>query len=231
MTTTPNLSEFDRVKARSQVVLDHQVELLAELAEIGMGIARDIGRQVAQAAAAGPADQPHPSTHDLALAFERAARGVRVTLLLQARALEGLQDLSMRGSDRTPAPLRPLDENRPARVAGIVRRLAQAKHGGDKPRIDRLMALAAERLDRESLSGVLAHRPLAQLVARICRDLGLDPDWADPDIWSQGWDWGEEEPCAEAAPDDPDPPGPAALTERQILNQALADLKAYAPSG
>ena len=229
MSAAPHPSEFDRVKARSQLVLDHQVELLAELAEIGMGIARDIGRKVAEVAAA-PSDQPQPSTHDLALAFERAARGVRVTLMLQAKALDTLCDLSIRGSRQAPASPRPIDEDRPARVAGIVRRLAQARHGADKPRIDRLMVLAAERLDRESLSGALPHRPIAQLVARICRDLGLDPDWADPAIWSQGWDWGEEVAPVETE-DDAGPPRPAPLTERQILNQALADLKAYAPSG
>ena len=228
----PSQSEFDRVKARSQLVLEHQVERLAELAEIGMQIARDIGRKVAEAAAApATCDEHQPSAHDLALAFERAARGVRVTFLLQAKALESLGDLSLRGSDCDPVSPRPIDENRPARVAGIVRRLAETKHAGDKPQIDRLMGLCAERLDREGLSGALAHRPLAQLVARICRDLGLDPDWADPEIWSQAWDWDEE--VAEAAEPsvDPDPPRYSGLTERQMLNQALTDLKAYAPSG
>ena len=229
----PSQSEFDRVKARSQLVLEHQVERLAELAEIGMQIARDIGRKVAEAAAAPAAsDEPQSSTHDLALAFERAARGVRVTFLLQAKALESLCALSLRGSDRVSVPPRPMDENRPVRVAGIVRRLAETKHAGNKPQIDRLMGLCAERLDRETLSGALSHRPLAQLIARPCRDLGLDPDWADPEIWSQAWDWDvdQDEACDDDAdPDDPVRPPP--LTERQMLEQAIADLNAYAPSG
>ncbi len=44
-----------------------------------------------------------------------------------------------------------------------------------------------ERLDDEDIYGDVASRPVGELVALICRDLGLDPDWTRlaEEAWAQ----------------------------------------------
>src|SRR5262249_44535607 len=104
----------------------------------------------------------------------------------------------------------------------IVERVATASH--DEKTVDRLLRESAERLDDEDLYGDLLERPVSELVARLCKDLGLHPDWAElaEELWAireagsgrPGW------PLAQQA----------LPSERQRLNQALAVLDAVAPS-
>jgi hypothetical protein len=207
-----------------------QLEMLGELAGIGLDVARAVERQAA-GRPAGP-EAPAPVFQgDLALAYSRVSRAVRLTLMLQSRLIE-----DMKASDKAGAEGRAAAEDEAAeiearfdpayrmkaRVEAIVERVAEASH--DEEAVDDLLRESAERLDDEDLYGDLLERPLSELVARLCKDLGLNPDWAElaEELWAVrevssgdvGW------PLAQRA----------LPSERQRLNQALAVLNEVAPS-
>ena len=104
---------------------------------------------------------------DVAMAYNRVARAVRQTIMLQSRLIEALQD-----QERARAGRRA--EAR-ASAARILRGVIEDGDGGDAERAERLKAEAAERLEREDFTDLLA-RPFGEVVAGICRDLGLSPD-------------------------------------------------------
>ena len=62
------------------------------------------------------------------------------------------------------------------RVARIVRRAIEDEHD-DQEQVERLAAEAAERLEQERYGDILT-RPIGEVIAAICKDLGLHPDWA-----------------------------------------------------
>jgi hypothetical protein len=136
-----------------------QLELLGELAEIGLDIARAIERQVKR-------NEPEPSIAELqvaATAYARVARAVRQTILLQTRLL----------ADHAAAAAKAGDLRR--RVTDIVRQAIEDEHE-DAEQVERLAVEAAEGLEQDRYGDVLG-RPIADIVADICRDLGLHPDW------------------------------------------------------
>ncbi|HEY4031011.1 MAG TPA: hypothetical protein VGM25_11750 [Caulobacteraceae bacterium] len=140
---------------------DRQLKMLERLAEAGLEIALVIERRVK---AAEP-DQPLAELNAAAVAYARVAPAVRQTLMLKSR-LE---------AEQAAASARAVGLR--ARVARIVRRAIEDEHG-DAERADRLAAEAAERLDQERYGDVLT-RPVGEIVADICRDLGLSPDWPE----------------------------------------------------
>jgi len=147
----------------SDTRLDRQLALLDRLAEIGLEIAEAIG---AQARSGEPFD-----AQAAAMAYARVARAVRQTVMLQSRLI----------ADR-PAPLKETDhcltpeDHAKDRVARIVHRVIAAEHD-DEDRIERLQDEAIERLQDEDIHGAVLTRPMSEMVADICQDLGLDPDW------------------------------------------------------
>ena len=177
-------------KAWARRVLQRQVEMLGELAEIGLKIARETGRQAAADDEAegeapdsdAPNDdiiepvRPRDPAQSRAMAFARTARAVRLTLMLQAKALEDMGRLNLPEAPQY-RPFMDPTAVRKARVERIVARIVRTAHGEDGERIDRLMIEAAERLDDEDLTREVLARPLGDLVAEVCRDLGLAVDW------------------------------------------------------
>jgi hypothetical protein len=153
--------------------LERQIDRLDELAEIGMEMARDLGRQVKAATRDGGVGAE--ASERAYLAFSRVSRAVRLTLMLQARFITALED---RDRGVQPAPQRPVEYT--------VRRIIvdpRAPEGEDRP--DRLGAeagerLAAERLDQDDLHGDVLTQPSSALISRIRQDLGLDPDGPIP---------------------------------------------------
>lgn len=140
---------------------ERQLAMLAELAEIAMEVARSVGRQAAEGEAAARGA-------DLTLAFSRAARTVRLTLMLQTRLVEGP------AGGRGNAGAAPVSrEARMARAQGHIERLVRDQHGDDAETVERLMAEGAERLGEEDYFDEL---PMSQIVALICSDLALAPD-------------------------------------------------------
>ena len=139
---------------------ERQIEALGELVEIGVKIARAIGRRV-------DADVPDPvaDLNAAAIAYARVARAVRQTVMLQDRLL----------AERAAATARAGDLR--ARVSRIVRRAIEGEHA-DAERVERLATEAAEGLEQERYGDILT-RPIGEIVADICKALGLRPDWDD----------------------------------------------------
>lgn len=144
-------------------ILERQLALLGRLAEIGLAVAEDI-----QAEKTGGSESP-------ALAFSRVSRAVRLTVMLQSRLIEEI-DAKDADADIAAGNARFLrSEAHKARVERIVERVAQDR---DEDVLDRLIVEAGERLDDQDLYGDVLTKPVGELVARICADLGLDADWA-----------------------------------------------------
>ncbi|HUO23017.1 MAG TPA: hypothetical protein VMU59_10925 [Caulobacteraceae bacterium] len=153
--------------------------------------------------AAAPSTPPPSgrSLQSLAMAYARAARAVRMTVMLQSRVLRDLE------AAERQAGLREFDDRarreaarqaRKGRVARIVRRVAEAcadaeAQGQEGARDVNLDGI--ERLDEDVFGDVLT-RPMGEIVARICDYLGLEPDWSD-----LAWEaWAEAEAADPRSP-------------------------------
>ena len=133
---------------------------------------------------------------DPALQFARVARAVRQTVALEARLAE---DRDTRQERRQAAQARQAaDAAREAaarRRTQIRRRILPAFPDGSTDRRVRLLGDLNARLDDDAEDP--CQLPLAEAVARICRDLGIDPDRI-PGL--AGADW--TQPDDPAAPDE-----------------------------
>ena len=124
------------------------------------------------------------------MAFARVARAVRMAALLQTRLVRELGEMRSAAAARderarkaavaeaesAQAQLDPAYGHK-ARVEAIVGRVARAECD-DEDRLDELVHETAERLDYDDIFGDVLTRPVGELVSLICRDLGLEPDWA-----------------------------------------------------
>lgn len=146
-----------------RLLAERQLEALEELAEVGLKIARAIGRRVDEAACEPP---PLAELDAAALAYSRVARAVRQTILLQSKVAESLEAARKAATARAGVK---------ARIAGIVRKAIEAEQD-DREQVERLAAEAMERLERADFDESLA-QPVRETIAAICRTLGLSPDW------------------------------------------------------
>jgi hypothetical protein len=161
-------------------ILDRQLALLGRLAEAGLQIAVALERQ-----ATGKADADAPViSGDIALAYARAARAVRLTVALQSKLIADRQafeagvvkDRAQAAKDRDYRRI--WDKPKQiTRVEGAVWRIAGAAHPDDLETAEQLALEAGERLADEDLYGDILARPFSDIVADICRDLDLEPDW------------------------------------------------------
>ena len=162
-------------------MLERQLALLGRLAEAGLEIAVAIERQV-------KSGEPFDG-QAVALAYARVSRAVRLTVMLQSKLIGELQRQKTFAdtiASAMDAELRSLEQAGKKRLVGIVERVACTERD-DPDAVERLLAEAAERLDRDDLYGDVLTRPISEIVADICRDLGLDPDWANlaQEAWAQ----------------------------------------------
>ncbi|HZZ32023.1 MAG TPA: hypothetical protein VFE10_08510 [Phenylobacterium sp.] len=190
------------------------MRMLAELAEIGMDLAREVRRQALDQAAEAP-----PSA-DQALSFSRIARAVRPTVALEARLAEDrLQGPS--GRPILSVAERWRSARRKRQVRAIVGQVIEAEADNDYQH-DRLLEDRNERLEDGDEEADFADRPIGELVARICRDLDATPDgslfedadWAIEEARTRppGSPFAAAGSSADEAPPDPpwpthDPPG------------------------
>jgi hypothetical protein len=161
-------------EAWERALLDERLAMLGRLAEMGMELAAAIKDQatperLAQDGAAGA----------VAMAFSRASRAVRMALALQSRLIQDFKARPKAGAAeaapaRGPVELRWLEPEtvRRRRVADIVRTLAEDADL-DAETVERVAAEAGERLEQDEIYGAVMTRAVGDLVAQICRDLGL----------------------------------------------------------
>ncbi|OYX30721.1 MAG: hypothetical protein B7Y99_11285 [Caulobacterales bacterium 32-69-10] len=160
--------------------------MLAELAEIGMEMARAAGRR-----ACALAESDEASGLDPALSYARAARAVRLTIALQSRLLS---DLAALDGAETKARAAEAFKRRD-RIHRRVETIIEAERA-DADEAEQLSSDVWERLTDADESAVL-DRPIDEVVAQICQDLGLSPmlaaqAWAAPAFT----DADDEEPAA-----------------------------------
>ncbi|MEI9891374.1 MAG: hypothetical protein WDN45_13305 [Caulobacteraceae bacterium] len=148
--------------------LERQLAMLDALAAAGVQAAREVGRQ---------AEAQQSSAAEISLAYARVSRAVRLAILLQTQLVEEAQTRQARIRKAVEDAEDLKGETRKARVERIVERLALQAHPHDEEQLDRIVREAGERLDDMDLYGDLLQRPLSELVARICKDLDLAPDW------------------------------------------------------
>jgi hypothetical protein len=141
-------------------MVERQLAVLGRLAEAGLEIAIGLEAQ----AKGGPV----VVEGDLAMAYNRVARAVRQTIMLQSRLIQELKDRETAAASRK-AQAR-------ASAARLIRGAIEDDRANDAERAERLSREAAERLRLEDFSDLIT-RPFAEAVAQICRDLGLSPDW------------------------------------------------------
>ncbi len=151
-------------------------QVLHQLVEIGSRLARAIDRQAAPECnavpeqAAQPAPTPAPAAApELSIAFERIARTIRHTIALARKISD-------------PAPqARAAEQVHQRRVTArkqIIRGLEDTIHReahGRKAETEALHAELYERLDTMDLDDDLDTLPIAEIIAALRRDLGLDP--------------------------------------------------------
>jgi hypothetical protein len=186
MTAAAASSPSDPAQEWARAMLEPQLGMLQRLAEIGMEMAEAVGRQ----AKACEAETPE-ALDKITQTFQRTARTVRLTLLLRAKLIQDAISpptaSSKPSAPQTAAPMsatRAKVEARKAQVLDVVGDVARAEH--DNPeKVERLVAEAAERLDREVFQAELKSRPVSTLVERICEALDLHPDW--PVLAKQDW--------------------------------------------
>jgi hypothetical protein len=184
------LSEPDDAEARAQARTERQLAMLAELAEIGMQIARAVRDEaVARTEAVDAAAQPSRfGKGDLGLVYSRIARAVRQTLALEASVAEGRDNARVeqerRRVDLGQLIFRQRQDDIREFVAQAIEADAVERHSADSD-VERLLDDLDERLEDGQYDDALADAPIAELVGRICYDLGITPDWR---IWDdQDW--------------------------------------------
>jgi hypothetical protein len=172
-------------------LIAQQLAMLSDLAEVGMQIVRAIRDQATGQGSDEAGDTAPVVTGDVALAYARAARAVRLTLALQSRLIAQRQAwlLSTAQAAADAAKQRDyqnifLDVPNKQRVQRMIGRVAQGQRA-DKETVERLMVEAAERLDDKDRYGDILERPFSEIIAAICRDLGLSPDW--PRLSQEPW--------------------------------------------
>jgi len=183
--------------------------VLAELAEIGMAMARGLKDEMETA------ETPEAKARAVA-AFPRVARAVRQCVALEARlerdaARDAVEDVRRERADV---------ERRIRRRKVQVTTWMQRAICNDSPDDDDLTAQRMEdlrdRLDENLLDADFADRPLGEVIGRLCAALGLDPDriMGEPDYGPDDPEDPDEDPDdgseddVEDGPDNGAPGGP-----------------------
>lgn len=164
---------------------ERQLAILAQLAEAGLEIALALKARIVETAApkseteaADAGSARALACADLARAFDRASRAVRLSIALRERVLK---DAAAGCASAEEAR-----KQRAGRVQRIVGRIVRTQHAGAAMR-QALERAASERLFDADITGDLGGRSIGAVVAQICADLGLTPPWlalAD-EAWAQ----------------------------------------------
>ena len=165
---------------RSGTALERQASRLERLADAGMELVEAL---VAQAKGSGP----KVVEGDLGLAYSRVSRAVRLAVLLHHQLSQGAVDpvTTAEAAARTAAA-----EHKKAHIARAVRIIERVAmdHCRIKPsKAGDYAYTARERLEDDDIHALVASRPIGELVALLCRELGLEPNWdaLEQEAWAQ----------------------------------------------
>ena len=218
----------------AQAIIRRQIAMLDRLAEMGMTIAALVEQEAkargvvlaqadsAESAPESPAPDAagEPRAAKYAMAFYRAARAVRMTLALQAKLVK--QRAAMQQDQarwmREQAKWRHKDDkadmrahavvslDRIERVRAIIRRTLKAQRPDDLDHEVLLDRIGARLWDQDITESVL-ERPMGELVAQVCKDLDLTPDWEGwaEEAWGMAeiLTWGRDSPFVPALAEPP----------------------------
>jgi hypothetical protein len=180
--------------------VERRLALLAELADIGMDLARALRpAAVASAACDAATDEAMQAARgrgrDPAEAFAPLSRAIRLTLALEAKTDTELRDLKA-GIVRATEEKRTVDaerrkvaaakdaEDREEKIRDLVMEVADFEIEDKDAKLELLDALE-ERLDDDVAYCDRDERPMRDIVERLCADLTLRPDWSR---WEgEGW--------------------------------------------
>ena len=181
--------------------------MLDQLAEAGLQIALALRDQATGRLAEGA----EPATRgDIAMAYARVSRAVRLAIALQTRTAADQLALESATADAREAALDHEVELSPAHtrkavIERVIQSVARSQYGGEAgveddvgARVNALLEEAGDRLDLESLYGEVLARPISEIVAEVCRDLGLQPDW--PSLARMYWARAEMQGADPGAP-------------------------------
>jgi hypothetical protein len=155
---------------------ERQIALLGEIAEAGLDVVHAVRDQAVAAT-----QSAEPSRIDFGLAYERAARAVRMTLALQRRYI---LDLKFELRHGEPAPI----WDNPARKKPVhaVDRIGHGLTTGglsEAKAVKQLTQSLDDTLDAwdrvENLDDDLPEGEFNDIIAKVCKDLGLAPDWLE----------------------------------------------------
>ena len=174
---------------------ERHLDMLRELARMGMDLARAVHRQgVAQAESVSEQPAPESAAAEAALAFSRLAKTVRQCLALEARIADQQRRRELGEIDQAGE----LFKQSRSYLLGAKRRQvkravadaieSEAESGGIYPSdAERLFDRLDERIEDE-VDG-FDDRPVGECIARLCRKLGVEPDWTR---WQEA-SWAVEE--------------------------------------
>lgn len=174
--------------------IEREMEKLRALAEIGLGQAEEVSREMAGYFAGSGSGKPgEDRRRDPIEAFERIAGAVRRAIMLEAKLAEELRALKLKRGDEQ-ATLRADMKARPderAEETGGVARARKERAMQEVKRIaeqaikavsrwaerERLLLNLDERLAEPDIEADCGERPISAIVARLCTDLGVVPKW------------------------------------------------------
>ena len=166
------IDDVDPADGWERALLGRQLERLDQLADMGMALAGEIQRRATTAA-------PDADITHAAIDFARVSRAVRMTLALQSKLvrdfktpIKPLSGKADNDDDDDRWLVQWIGEDDPRKVRDSVRRLAEDA-GRDAETVERLAAEAYERMERDDVYNKIYTRSFDEIVAAICRDLGL----------------------------------------------------------
>ena len=176
---TAAMAEAEREFERGE----RHLRILAELAEIGMRLARTLGELVgARAERELKGEVASGRSEDAAAAFDKMAQTVRRTAALEAQLAEGVKVrreglITQRAERRATLDAAHKSAKSEAILYGLHDAYAASTPEVEyKEQVERLMEDVQEFLgDPDEMRGYL-DRPVGETVARLCAALGVDPD-------------------------------------------------------
>ena len=208
MTAASPTPDRERDSDSAPTATTEDAEMLRELAQIGMRLAR----LVEENAEAKMALDPATNLGRVDQAFAKLARSVRQTLALKAKLAEmaAKRAAAVESGEKHQADASRLYW-RKVKLARAVEESISAEAENGRTDAEHLLGDLHERLEDADILADLGARPMGEMVAGICDDLGIP---VNRDVWrAKGWylteNWRPRLGAEPAHPRDPassDPP-------------------------